>query len=95
MFYRAATESLCQAIAAQVVDGTQNVFPSANANAATDDMVTRVMALPPTDPKHAAVVSILRAHNAAAVKKGASPTDAMRSTFSAACLSPSSLGLRI
>jgi len=95
VFYRAASESLCEAIATLVVDGTQSVFQSANVNAATEDMVTKVMALPPSDPKHAAAVSILKAHNAAAVKAGATPTDAMRSTFSAACLSPSSLGLGI
>jgi hypothetical protein len=37
-------------------------------------------------------VNILRTHQANAIKKGATPTNAMRSTFTAACLSPSSLG---
>jgi hypothetical protein len=68
------------------------VFPSANVNAAAEDMVTRVMAIPPTDPKHSAAVSILKAHHAAALKAGSDPTGAMRSTFTAACLSPTSLG---
>ncbi|HET7867614.1 MAG TPA: cytochrome c [Burkholderiaceae bacterium] len=92
VFYRAAAEALCESIAAQVVDGSRSVFASANVAAATEDMVSRVMALPPTDPKHAAAVSILNAHHAAALKAGADPAGAMRSTFTAACLSPTSLG---
>ena len=92
VFYRAASEALCESIAAQVVDGSRSVFASSNVNAAVEDMVSKVMAIPPTDPKHAAAVSILKAHNTAALKTGGNATNAMRSTFTAACLAPSSLG---
>jgi hypothetical protein len=95
VFYRATAEALCEAIAAQVVDGTQNLFSSANVNTSTEDLASKVMALPPTDPQHAAAVTILKAHNTAALKQGASASNAMRSTFTAACLSPSALGLGI
>ena len=71
---------------------SRSVFASSNVNAAVEDMVSKVMAIPPTDPKHAAAVSILKAHNTAALKTGGNATNAMRSTFTAACLAPSSLG---
>jgi hypothetical protein len=58
-------------------------------------MAIKVMGLPATDPKHASAVSILKSHNAAALQKGATATNALRSTFTAACLSPSSLGIGI
>jgi hypothetical protein len=96
VFYRGASEMLCESIAAQVVDSSSGmVFSSGNVNQAIVDMVTKVMALPATDPKYASAVSILKAHDAAALQKGATATNALRSTFSAACLSPSSLGLGI
>ena len=94
-FYRGASEMLCESIAAQVVDGSTAVFASSNVNAAITDMAIKVMGLPATDPKHASAVTILKSHNAAALKKGATATNALRSTFTAACLSPSSLGIGI
>ncbi len=97
LFYRAASELVCEAIASKVVDATTgSVFSSANPTTAIEDLVSRVMALPPTDPKHAGAVQVLTTHfNNAKSSGGASATNAMRSTFSAACQSPSSLGLGI
>jgi hypothetical protein len=97
LFYRAASELVCEAIAAKVVDATTgSVFSSANPTTAIEDLVSRVMALPPADPKHAGAVQVLTTHfNNAKSSGGASATNAMRSTFSAACQSPSSLGLGI
>lgn len=93
VFYRSAGEMLCEAIAAQVVDsGTGAVFASTEPDVAVEALVSQVMALPPADARHTAAAVILKDHFTAAVKSGASATNAMRSTFSAACLAPSALG---
>ena len=95
IFYRSASELLCEAAAAIVVDGSQyRVFSSSNLPTAFEDMASNLMALPPSDPKHTRAVAILKAHNTAAAT-GASATNALRSTFVAACLAPSSTGLGI
>jgi hypothetical protein len=87
---------VCEKVASLVVDATTGtVFPSSNPTASIEDLVTRIMALPPTDPLHAGAVQILTQHFNDAKTSGATATSAMRSTFSAACQSPSSLGLGI
>ncbi|MEY4589247.1 MAG: hypothetical protein RL497_1323 [Pseudomonadota bacterium] len=96
IFYRAAGELLCEAAAGLVVDGSQyKVFSSSNVPAALEEMVSSLMALPPSEPKHARALAILKAHHAAAVAAGANAANALRSTFTAACLAPSSTGLGI
>jgi hypothetical protein len=96
LFYRAASELVCEAIAAKVVDGkTGTVYTSAAFAAAIPDIVQEVMALPPTDPHYAAAVKALMDHYNAALATGATATSALRSTFSAACQSPTSAALGI
>jgi hypothetical protein len=96
LFYRAASELVCEQVASVVVDATTGtVFPSNAPAASIEDLVSRVMGLPPTDPNHVAAVGILTEHFNAAKTSGATATSAMRSTFAAACQSPSSLGLGI
>jgi hypothetical protein len=96
LFYRAASELVCEQVASVVVDATTGtVFPSNAPAASIEDLVSRVMGLPPTDPNHVAAVGILTDHFNAAKASGATATSAMRSTFAAACQSPSSLGLGI
>jgi hypothetical protein len=96
LFYRAASELVCEKVASIVVDATSGtVFPSTNPTASIEDLVSRVMALPPSDPQHAGAVQILTSHFNDAKTSGATATSAMRSTFSAACQSPTSLGLGI
>ncbi len=98
LFYRAALENICEGVASQVVD---NKTPPAGAkqwssqqpDAAIADFVSIVMALTPSDPRSAAVTTILKNHFTGAVASGAAPTDALRSTFTTACLSPSSTGI--
>jgi hypothetical protein len=51
------------------------------------------MAMPPSDLRASQALSILTGHNAAALQAGATPTDALRSTFITACLSPSFIGI--
>jgi hypothetical protein len=92
LFYTAATEALCENIAPLVVDATTDpVWVSTNVSAALEDMVTRVMGYPPSDPHHAPAVQILQDDYNANVAQKAKPTDALRSTFALACQSPTTL----
>jgi hypothetical protein len=68
LFYRAASELLCEAIAAKVVDATSGtVYASANYQTAIPDMVAKVMGMPSTDPHYAGALSALQAHYTAAI----------------------------
>jgi hypothetical protein len=98
LFYRAASELVCEAIAAKVVDAaTGSVYASAGSGATTaiPDMVVKVMAVPASDPHYAGALQALLDHYAAAVAAKATATSALRSTFAAACQSPTSLSLGI
>jgi len=96
LFFRAASELLCEAVAAKVVDsGAGAKFTSTDAATAVEALVTTVMGVPPADPQHAAAVSILTSHYNDAKTGGATATNALRSTFSAACQSAPSLALGI
>jgi hypothetical protein len=92
LFYRAATELVCESIAAKVVDAAAGtVYSSASPDIAIPDMVQKVMAMPPSDPHYAGAVQALQDHYSAALVMKTSPTSALRSTFAAACQSPTSL----
>jgi hypothetical protein len=97
LFYRAASELVCEAVAKRVVDAASGgVYSSKNPQSAIEDMVTTVMGVPPADPNHAAAVAALNEHfSAAQGAGGANAANALRSTFSAACQSPTVLGLGI
>jgi hypothetical protein len=100
LFYRAATENLCEAIAAGVVDvpaakrvAGVKVWSSAQPDSAIGDFVSLVMALVPSDPRATPAAGLLKAHFAAAVAQGASASDALKSTFVTACLAPSAVSI--
>jgi hypothetical protein len=98
LFYRAASELVCEALAAKVVDATSGaVYTSASSGATTaiPDMVARVMGIPATDPHYAGALQALQDHYSAAITAKATATSALRSTFAAACQSPTSLSLGI
>jgi len=96
LFFRAASELLCEAVAAKVVDSGANAkFSSTDVAGAVEGLVTTLMGVPPSDPKHPAAVSVLTSHFNDAKTSGATATNAMRSTFSAACQSAPSLALGI
>ncbi len=98
LFYRAASELVCEAVAAKVVDGpaATNLYTSATgAMAAITDMVGKVMGLPPSDPHYAGALKALQDHYNGAVAARSTTTASLRSTFAAACQSPSSLALGI
>jgi hypothetical protein len=98
LFYHAASELVCEAVAAKVVDGpaATNLYTSATGSAAAmTDMVTKVMGLPPSDPHYAGALKALQDHYNGAVAARSTTTASLRSTFAAACQSPSSLALGI
>ncbi len=98
LFYRAASELVCEAVAAKVVDGpaATNLYTSATGSAAAiPDMVVKVMGLPASDPHYAGALKALQDHYAAAVAAKSTTTSSLRSTFAAACQSPTSLSLGI
>jgi hypothetical protein len=98
LFYRAASELVCEAVAAKVVDGppASNLYTSATGSAAAmTDMVVKIMGVPPSDPHYAGALKALQDHYAAAVAARSTTTASLRSTFAAACQSPTSLSLGI
>jgi len=86
---------LCENVAPKVVDPTSgtNLFPSNSPTTAIGDLVTKIMGYPPSDTNYAMAVTILTNHfnTAKGSPNNATATNAMRSTFSAACQSPTSL----
>jgi hypothetical protein len=96
LFYRAASELLCEAIAGKVVDGMAPVYRSADAATAIPAMVSSVMGVPSSDPNYAAAVQALTEHHDAALATaGIDATAALRSTFAAACQAPTTLSMGI
>jgi hypothetical protein len=100
LFYRAGIENVCAAVAALVIDAAVSPsqpgakhWSSSEPDAAIADFVATVMALPASDPRAAGGSAILRSHFTAAIASGATAKDALRSTFVAACLSPSFIGI--
>jgi hypothetical protein len=79
LFYRAATEELCENIANQVVDATGAPFTSSSTSCTNGDgvltkLVEQVMGLNPSDPAHAQALAILQTHCAAASKPATTGT---------------------
>jgi hypothetical protein len=99
LFFRAGTENICEAVAAQVVDAASapagvTHWSSSQPDAAVADFVSIVMAVTPSDPRSAPLQSLLKAHFAAAAQQaGITPTQALRSTFVVACLAPSAVSI--
>lgn len=94
LFFRTSTESMCSLIADQLVDvkaPAPSRYSSARPTDAIADFVATVMALVPSDPRSAPALKILTDHFAAAQKGGATATDALKSTFTLACIAPSSV----
>jgi hypothetical protein len=91
-FFRVGTESICMSLSSQVVDaGSSSRYASERPEQAFDDLVATLMAIVPSDPRYAAARQILKEHFNAARDSGASAADALKSTFTLACASPSSV----
>jgi hypothetical protein len=92
-FYRGATESLCAYAAGLTVDKTKSRYDSTKKDAAITDFVANIMGITSDDPNSGTVTQLLTEHYDAAVAAGAKPTDALKSTFIVACLSPTSVAI--
>lgn len=94
MFYRAATEMLCENVANQVIDGMTPVFTSANAAAALPAIVEKLMGYAPSDPNHAAALQIIQGHyDAVLAANKRQPAVALKSAFVLACEAPTALSV--
>jgi len=98
LFFRAATEMLCENVANQVVDGASPVYASADSANAMAKMVTDIMGYPPSDGHYAMALQILKDHYAevmASTKGSTAAATALKSVFTLACESPTSLSFGI
>jgi hypothetical protein len=96
LFYRAATEMLCENVANQVVDAMsgESVYKSADVAGALPDMVERLMGYARSSAKHAAALQILQEHyDAVLAQNRRQTTPALRSTFVLACEAPTALSV--
>jgi hypothetical protein len=101
LFYRAGMENICESVAALVIDAAPNPkqptakqWSSKQPDAAIGDFVSILMAVEPSDPRSMQLQTVLKAHFTDSMSKGgASATDALKSTFTAACLAPSAVGI--
>jgi len=90
LFFRAASEMLCENVAAKVVDVAGSRYSSTDVDTALADMVVTVMGYTPMDPHHDSALQILHSHYTESLT-GGTATNALRSVFSLACQSPTSL----
>ncbi|HMF39090.1 MAG TPA: hypothetical protein VKQ32_00280 [Polyangia bacterium] len=99
LFYRAASEELCENLAVQVVDAASgSVYSSSDVPGSINAMVETVMGYPPSHPLHAQAAQILMDHDTAVAQaaSGSSATKAttgLRSAFVLACESPRAVGI--
>ena len=64
LFYRSATEMLCENVAVQVVDAASGtVYASSDVTGAIKSMVETIMGYPPSSPLHDQAIQILTDHN--------------------------------
>lgn len=90
LFYRAASELICETVAAQVVDVDGAPFSSNNLDASLDLMVQTIIGYTAGDPLYPEALQILKDHYAEALE-GRNATQALQSTFALACQSPTSV----
>ncbi len=90
MFTRANREAACN-IYAQ--DGFDDVFTGMGRDEVLAMLVESIMALPPSDERHAEALAILNEHVDEVIAGGDSETLALQSAFALACMSPGSAGI--
>lgn len=92
LFLRSGAENVCALLAGQVVDSaTTTGYPSNDPNQAIGNLVHTLMGIPASND--AEPMAILQEHLTAAQAGGLSASDALKSTFVVACLSPSVTGV--
>jgi hypothetical protein len=101
VFFLAGMQNICEILAAEIIDAPADSqgaevqrWSSTNPDAAIGDFVHGVMALAPSDARAAPAEALLKSHFTSALKEpGITATDALRSTFVVACLSPSTVSI--
>ena len=95
LFYRAASEMLCENVSNQVIDAPGgSMYSSGDPNTALPDMVARLMGYPPGDPEHASALQIVKRHyDEVLAQNKRQPAIALRSAFVLACEAPTALGI--
>jgi len=92
LFFRTGLENICASLAGQLVDaGATTRWSSTNPDPAISDFVHGLMGI--EKARDAAPLGILQDHLQAAKGAGSSASDALKSTFLLACLSPSVAGI--
>jgi hypothetical protein len=89
-FWRSSVEQICAYVADLVVDaGANSVYSSSAPASVTTSIASMVHGLMGLDSsRDAQPISILTSHYTSATGAGSTPTVALKSTFTAACLSP-------
>ena len=89
-FWRSALEQICAYVADVVVDsGATALYSSSTPASVTTSIASIVHGLMGLDSsRDAQPISILTSHYSSATAAGHTPTDALKSTFTAACVSP-------
>jgi hypothetical protein len=104
LFFRSGLENICESVAQLIVDDTTpepgtTPWSSTDPTTAINAFVATIMGITPSDPRSAIAVSGLTAHFNGLVngtfpnQPATSKTDALRSTFTVACLTPSFAGI--
>ncbi|OLE63228.1 MAG: hypothetical protein AUG04_06225 [Deltaproteobacteria bacterium 13_1_20CM_2_69_21] len=92
LFFRTGLENICASLAGQLVDaGSATRWSSMNPDAAISDFVHALMGI--ERARDTTPLTILQDHFQAAKGAGLSASDALKSTFALACLSPSVAGI--
>ncbi len=98
LFYRAGLENICEDVANEIIDATKPpanavTYSSSDSSTAIADFVATMMAIVPDDPRSSVMIGKLTDHYNAALANSATHTDALKSTFVVACLSPNVAGI--
>ncbi len=98
LFYRAGLENVCEDVANMIIDDAKapagaKTYSSASPDAAIADFVSNLMGIAPDDPRSAPMTQMLTDHHTKALANQATATDALKSTFVTACLSPTVAGI--
>lgn len=93
LFLAASGAEWCSGLATRVVNSNNSPFDSGDIEASVDAIVTRVMAVPTSDPRFAPLQALLNEHVAESAAAGANPAQQLRSAFQLACESPLVFGM--
>ncbi len=92
LFFRTGMENICAALAAKLIDAPSGTrWTSTSSDAAIADFVHVVMGI--GSGRDTTPLSILNGHFQSATAGGLSASDALKSTFVLACMSPSVVGM--